>query len=104
MQFLKIAKIKRYLVIALIATAASGMVGSYYFYSKYKAVAQNPNLEAERETAALVATLGKLMQLPEGETPTVATISDTEKLKDQVFFKAAPFGRPGICARNFGGL
>jgi hypothetical protein len=32
------------------------------------------------------------MELPVGETPTVATISDKEKLKDQPFFKMAENG------------
>ena len=32
------------------------------------------------------------MELPQGETPTVATISDVTKLADQTFFKSAKNG------------
>ncbi len=32
------------------------------------------------------------MELPQGETPTIATVSDKEKLKDQPFFKATENG------------
>lgn len=53
---------------------------------------KNPNLEAQKEAETLVAALGKLMELPVGETPTIATISDREKLNDQIFFKAAENG------------
>ena len=33
--------------------------------------------------------MGKLLALPSDEKPTVATITDVEKLKEQVFFKNA---------------
>jgi len=36
--------------------------------------------------------VGKLMVLPEGETPTIATVSDPDKLKDQAFFAHAKTG------------
>jgi len=39
-----------------------------------------------------IAAVGKLIMLPEGEEPTVATISDIEKLKDQAFFTHAQNG------------
>jgi hypothetical protein len=44
------------------------------------------------ETAALLAEVGALIRLPPDETPTVATVSDPEKLRDQAFFKDASEG------------
>ncbi len=41
------------------------------------------------ETQQLVDRLGKFMELPSNETPTLATVSDVESLKAQVFFKNA---------------
>jgi hypothetical protein len=41
---------------------------------------------------ATVQAVGKLIELPEGETPTVATISDLEPLKGQEFFSKAAIG------------
>ena len=53
---------------------------------------KNPNVVAQQEVTSLVAKVGRLVVLPEGETPTVATVSDPEALKDQVFFKNAVKG------------
>lgn len=83
---------KKLLILILIVLAAFGMYGTWHFYGKYQAVLKNPALEAQKETEALVTTLSKMMELPKDETPTIATISDKEKLKDQIFFKMAENG------------
>ncbi len=44
------------------------------------------------EINTLIERVGKLIVLPQGEEPTVATVSDPEKLKDQVFFANAKVG------------
>lgn len=84
--------IKRILILVLCLIAIAGAGGTYFFYAKYNAIKANPNLEAQRETNALVSAVGKLMELPKNETPTVATIEDKEKLKDQPFFKMTENG------------
>ena len=63
---------------------------SYYFYSKYQNL-KNPSVAAKQEIQAVVKLVGKLMELPD-EEPTVATVSDKEKLKDQTFFAKAANG------------
>lgn len=40
----------------------------------------------------IVAAVSQLIVLPEGEEPTVATVTDPEKLKDQPFFENAEAG------------
>ncbi|MBP9669332.1 MAG: hypothetical protein KBE09_03515 [Candidatus Pacebacteria bacterium] len=40
----------------------------------------------------LVAEVGRLIVLPENEVPTVATVTEPEKLKDQLFFANAKMG------------
>lgn len=52
----------------------------------------NSKVAAENELKEVVAKVGKLMILPEGETPTLATVADPEKLKDQKFFINAKTG------------
>ncbi|MBY0539793.1 hypothetical protein K2P56_05215 [Patescibacteria group bacterium] len=52
----------------------------------------NSKAVAENELKDVVAKVGKLMVLPEGETPTLATVADPEKLKDQKFFTNAKTG------------
>lgn len=44
---------------------------------------------AQAEVDSLVMDVEKLLALPSDEKPTVATITDVEKLKEQVFFKNA---------------
>ncbi len=80
---------KKYLfVLVLIVAAASGAL---YFYQQSKS-GETTAASSEAEVAALVSAVGKLIVLPEGEAPTVATVSDPEKLKGQVFFANAKKG------------
>lgn len=70
-------------------------VPSYYFYGKYREAQfrlQNPQSALLADAKAIVAAVGKLMVLPADEEPTVATVTDTEKLKDQPFFVNAQNG------------
>ena len=56
------------------------------------AIKNNPNKIASEENQKLIAQIGKLVVLPEGEVPTIATVSDPEKLQDQAFFANAKRG------------
>lgn len=84
--------LKNFSTITLAVIALASILASYYFYQKYSAIKADPNAQARRETEALVSAVGKLIELPEGESPTVATISAKEKLRDQNFFHAAENG------------
>lgn len=53
---------------------------------------QNPTLAAQDEVKQIVEKVGKLIELPADEAPTVATVSDKEKLKEQVFFSKSKNG------------
>jgi hypothetical protein len=48
--------------------------------------------QVQSEVDALVSEVGKLIVLPADEKPSVATITDIEKVKDQAFFKNAQNG------------
>jgi hypothetical protein len=79
---------------ALVILAALGGV-SMYFYTKYQHtqdLLHNPSLAAQEEVNTLVNTVGKYLELPAGEVPTVATVSDKSKLADQPFFAKAEKG------------
>lgn len=53
---------------------------------QYEAIKKDPQILAKEETKELVAKLSKLVVLPENEEPILATITDKEKLTDQVVF------------------
>lgn len=80
------------LVIILLILA---LLPSFYFYNQYqktKKELKNSKSTTDSEKQKIITRLGQLMVLPEGEEPTVATISDKEKLKDQPFFAKASNG------------
>lgn len=70
----------------------------YYFYSQYqkaqtsKTDPQAAQRSVQEEVKKLVAAVGKLIDLPTGEDPTIATVTDITKLKDQPFFQKAKNG------------
>lgn len=78
--------------VLLIGIAGGGAYVGYYFYNKYQQVKKNPEIITQEETNWLVDRVGRLMNLPGGETPTIATVIDKTKLQDQSFFKDAENG------------
>lgn len=73
------------LVLVLAAVAA-------YFYVQYSNLKSDPAKESQAEAQKLAMQVGKLMVLPADEQPTVATVTDVEKLKEQPFFAKAKNG------------
>jgi disulfide bond formation protein DsbB len=78
------------IVIRIIAVVA--VVLAVYFYMQVRDLKKNPNIAAQQEAASLVSKVGRLAILPTDETPTIATVSDPEALKDQTFFANAVKG------------
>lgn len=76
-------------ILLLVASAPS-----IYFYRLYKTaqIKANPTAAATQDAQVTVAEVSKLMELPTGEVPTVALITDITKLKDQTFFSSAKNG------------
>lgn len=76
--------------------------GVYYFFFRgptpqvkpadTKVVAEETQVAAAQEVKDVIAAVGKHIVLPKGEEPTVATVTDPEKLKDQAFFANAKEG------------
>lgn len=85
--FMNSAKNQLIVVLALLVVAASG--AAIYFYKQFQ---QGSDEQVQQEVDVLVARVGKLLVLPEGEQPTVATVSDIDKLRDQPFFTNAKNG------------
>jgi hypothetical protein len=60
---------------------------NFYLYNKIG----NQSLST-KNAQDIVGMVGKLMLLPPDEMPTIATVSNPEKLKDQPFFSRAQYG------------
>lgn len=85
----RIKKLILYFLIALILVVAGFAV---YFWNQSITLKKNPQRLAQEETKKLLADVSKLIVLPEGENPTIATVTDPERLRDQPFFAKAKKG------------
>lgn len=86
-----------WLIVIILLIAAAGTAA--YYINKYnesqkqvEKLASNPTLTAQQQQQDLINKVGKLTVLPKNETPTVATVTDITKLKDQPFFANAQNG------------
>jgi len=89
-------------LIIMIIIAAAALGGCAWLYTKYTAVKQQASAlatpagqqeMAKLEVQALLDKIGKLIVLPAGEEPTVATITDADALKkEQQFYQDASNG------------
>jgi hypothetical protein len=79
----------------LVLVGIGALLPGVYFYQKYqetKKLLQNPKSSVQEQSKSLIAQVEKIMELPKDEEPTVASISDAGKLKDQPFFSTAQDG------------
>lgn len=81
--------LKKYLPLILILLVIILALTSAYFYKKSRT---NVNEVSQAEVKSLVEKVGRLAVLPTDETPTIATVSDPDALKDQAFFVDAQKG------------
>ena len=88
--------IKTPFIIAALLIVTGGT--TFYFYSQYQKsqekirLLENPQEAARIEAVKLTEAVSELMTLPSDETPTVATVTDKDKLSEQPFFQNAENG------------
>lgn len=81
----------RLVIIALVAL--SGFMVYKYVHSQNDVKRlSNPQESAREEVRQLTAKVGRLVEIPPNETPTIATVDDVAKLKDQAFYAKAQNG------------
>ena len=93
----KVFKNTKVLFLALVATLVVALALAIFSFIQYrgnqkiqKQLKKNQNTVSPSQQ--VIEQVGKLMVLPGNETPTVATVTDLEKLKGQVFFAKAQIG------------
>lgn len=80
--------IKRLLILAFSLLIFISILVAYL----YSQVNKNPEVKAQKEVKILVSEVGKLIELPAGETPTIATVLAEDKVNKELFFKNAEVG------------
>lgn len=105
----KMNVLQKLVPVLIVLTIIGAGAGGYFYYQYQKTNKELQTIKtdpstvqkaAEAEVKKLIAEVGKLIQLPEGEDPTVASITDIDKLKDQAFFAKAKNGDKVIIYTN----
>jgi len=81
--------------LAIIFFSGTIFFGGYFYwqYKKVLATSIGKNVLApQSEVKILTEKLGKVLELPSDEEPTIAEVKDKEKLKGQLFFSSAQNG------------
>lgn len=78
-------------IVVLVIFILGSLGASFYFYQKYKKAVSNPAAVSLEEAREITEKIGKFIELPE-ESPTLATVSNKEKLQNQPFFSKAENG------------
>lgn len=91
---------KLFLLLVIVLVIISGF--AFDFYKKAGAMKANPQVSVEQKTEDIVSRLGKLIILPEGETPVIMVVNDIEKLNKDPFFAKAKNGDNVVFYRNSG--
>jgi|CXWL01.1.fsa_nt_gi hypothetical protein len=68
------------------------LAATVYLYMEYKTLTSDPSVVNQQKIEAVVAKVEKLIDLPTGELPTLATVTDTAQLSGQPFFANAEVG------------
>ncbi|MFA4890591.1 MAG: hypothetical protein WC587_03125 [Candidatus Paceibacterota bacterium] len=84
--------VKKVLLAVFVILFVASLAAAAYFWKQLDDFKNNPQKVAQVEVDNVVNKVGQLMVLPEGEQPTVATVTDPDKLKDQPFFAKAKKG------------
>lgn len=84
----EITKFKLIVGVIVLFLLIGGALG-YLFFTKSKSPTATANPD---EVTKLIEELSRIYDLPTGEAPTVATVTDVDKLKDQPFFAKAKNG------------
>lgn len=82
----------RTLVIAIGVLVLVALGALAYAYSEYSTLTQDPNVANQKKIQEVVVKVEKLIDLPDDEVPTLATVSDVAALEGQPFFANASVG------------
>ncbi len=82
-----------YIGLAILLTVSLSVTG--FFLYRFSAMKNDLNIGqqvSEKEIQDLIKQVGKIYELPKGETPNIATVTDPNRLRNQPFFANAQIG------------
>lgn len=86
-------KHRKKVIVALLLLAVGAWAVTNYLETRNQLdQLANPKTSTQTEITIITDQVKDTVELPTGETPTIATVSDVEKLKSQNFFKDAENG------------
>lgn len=80
-------------IIVLVVIAS--IISALFFYTRYQSLQKkiaNPQVVADTELDQILSKMNKLIELPQAERPTLATVTNKEQLTRQPFFAKAKKG------------
>ncbi|CAN5186755.1 hypothetical protein BH11PAT4_BH11PAT4_5200 [soil metagenome] len=82
------------IIVAASLVGASLVVGAFYvgLIPGSKPVVSSPSPTPQLEIDQILGKIDGVIELPRGEVPSLATVTDPEKLEKQAFFAAAEVG------------
>lgn len=78
------------------------VIGGYFGYQQYAKSESAQKAKSERLVKSTIEAVGRLINLPEGDNPQVAIVSDLTPLSGQPFFRNAEVGDRVIIYENLG--
>ena len=88
-----------FLILAIILVSAYATYNVIVKYPDNFGLLKGPSI-IKKEEQALIAEISRTLNLPQDEEPTIATVSEPEKLTDQSFFKDSQTGDRVIIYQN----
>jgi hypothetical protein len=85
------SKIVKIIYVTLLVLIVISVAIAIYYTLIYKNINTNKTIDVA-ETTKIVEKVGKIIDLPKNEIPTIATVSDISKLSNQPFFERAKNG------------
>jgi hypothetical protein len=92
---------KKKAIIAIVVVIVLAIAG-YFGYTQYAKSPAAQQAKAQKEIADTVSAVGRLITLPEGDTPQVAVVTDLAPLSGQPFFRNAAVGDRVVIYPNIG--
>ena len=83
---------KRWIFAVCVVLSVAVAYGIYAWYGGHYPFSKDQIANEAENTKALISQVSKIIVLPEGEQPTVATVSDPNLLRSQPFFARARRG------------